>query len=102
MCEIGCEKILKDAIDLSARNRQLHLEMMAAAFLNETGLPASECELVVQNRLEGTCFHYRKRQQVAWDNFSSPLDDVLTLIDGPARGWVILLDCPMQEHVWLY
>lgn len=39
-----------------------HIEMMAAAFMKETGLKASKCELVIRhNGLSEITYHYQKR-----------------------------------------
>ena len=54
---------LKEDIGLFSKAFHEHLEMMAAAFLKETNIPASECELVIQHTPTGARYYYRKREE---------------------------------------
>lgn len=40
----------------------LYLEFLAAAYIKEVGIPASECELVIHYGIDTIKFQYRKRQ----------------------------------------
>ena len=52
---------LKRIVDETQDNLDLRLELLAAAFLQETGLKPSECELVQDNRYPEIVFYFRKR-----------------------------------------
>jgi hypothetical protein len=44
------------------KNVAEHLEIMAAAYLKETNIPIEECELVVENSLHKTIYHFQRRK----------------------------------------
>lgn len=52
---------LLDISDLTKRT-SLYLEFMAAAFIKEVDIPASECELVILYGLDKISFRFKKRE----------------------------------------
>lgn len=53
--------IMKKAIEIEQEIRINHLEMLAAAFLKQTDLSPTECELVQERKGLETIWYFRKR-----------------------------------------
>lgn len=56
------EQRLKDHMDKVGRGRMFHLEFFAQAFVEETGLKPSECELVEVTENLAVRWFFRRRQ----------------------------------------
>ena len=54
---------MRDLIFALALREEIYIEMMAAAFLKQTEIPANECELVMERTFDGGeyKFYYRRR-----------------------------------------
>jgi hypothetical protein len=57
----GINAVVRDFTWKISRERQRHLEMMAAAFLKETKIPPRHVELVQRTEGDKVIFYYRRR-----------------------------------------